>query len=248
MRSRTRAILFGGLLLTGGLAAWFLPVEAWVLSLADSIRSTGVLGVALYAAVYTGATLTMMPGSILGMIAGFAYGPVVGVLIVSPVSVLASSLAFLLGRTVAREWVAKKVASSPRWSAIDAAISDDGPKVVLLLRLSPLFPYNVLNYALGLTGVRFRDYVLASFLGMLPGTVLYVYVGSLVTTTSQFLSGELPEVGPWGWASYVFGLLATIAVTIIVARKAQGELSQIIAQRSTTAVTEGPEVSEPPNE
>ncbi|MFT5142507.1 MAG: putative membrane protein YdjX (TVP38/TMEM64 family), partial [Thalassolituus oleivorans] len=193
---------------------------------------------------YIGATLTMMPGSIFGMLAGFAYGPVVGVLIVSPVSVLASLLAFLLGRTLARVWVAKKVASSPRWTAIDAAIAEDGLKVVLLLRLSPLFPYNLLNYALGLTGVRFRDYLLGSFVGMLPGTILYVYLGSLVTTTTQFLSGELPDVGVWGQTFYVVGLLSTIAVTIIVARKAQGALSRIIVQAPSGQAKAGAEVSE----
>lgn len=79
------------------------------------------------------------------------------------------------------------MATKPKLAAIDAAIAEHGFKIVLLLRLSPVFPFNLLNYALGLTRVQVRDYVLASFIGMLPGTALYVYLGSLVTRASELI-------------------------------------------------------------
>ena len=100
-------------------------------------------------------------------------------------SVAAATLAFVLGRTVARGWIARRIAGSPRFAAVDEAIGENGFRIVLLLRLSPLFPFNLLNYALGLTRLSLRDYVVASALGMLPGTILYVYLGSLVTSASE---------------------------------------------------------------
>ena len=220
------------------LAIAFLPVERWILALVEWIRAAGATGAAVYAVVYVGATLLLLPGSVLTAGAGFAYGPTWGTLLVSPVSVTAATLAFVLGRTLARGWVSQRVAHHPRFAAIDRAIGERGLKIVLLLRLSPVLPFNLLNYALGLTRVRLRDYVLGSFFGMLPGTFLYVYIGSLVTNASQLMSGNRPRAGGFGDALYWGGLVATVVVTVIITRAARKALRQAVDEREPPAGAE----------
>jgi uncharacterized membrane protein YdjX (TVP38/TMEM64 family) len=205
-----------------------LPLGQWSEQLVAWIREAGMAGVAVYAVVYVLSAVLMLPGSILTLGAGFAYGPIFGTLLVSPVSVVAATLAFLLGRTVARGWVAGRVERDPRFAAIDTAIGRQGFRIVALLRLSPVFPFNVLNYALGLTQVRLRDFVLGSFVGMLPGTFMYVYLGSLVTNVGALTSGGASG----GFAQQILywaGLAATIVVTVVVTRIARRALRESLA-------------------
>jgi uncharacterized membrane protein YdjX (TVP38/TMEM64 family) len=176
------------------------------------------------------ATVLLMPASVLTLGAGFAWGPVYGSLLVVVASNLGALAAFLLGRTALREQVARRIAGQPRFAAVDAAVAERGFRVVLLLRLSPLFPFNLLNYALGLTRVRPRDYVLASFLGMLPGTVLYVYLGSLVTSVAQLSRGERPAAGTSGHVLFWGGLAATVLVTVYVTRLARRALAATLPE------------------
>ncbi len=235
----TRAAKYGaGILVAGGFLAalLFLPVDRWALELAEWVRGAGALGALVYSLVYVAATLLLLPGALLTAGAGFAYGPVLGTLLVSPVSVLAATLSFVLGRSIARRWVGRKLAQQARFASIDQAIGGSGFKIVLLLRLSPIFPFNLLNYGLGLTRVRLRDYVVASWLGMLPGTFLYVYLGSLVTNASELLAGKPHAAGPWGQVLYWGGLLATAIVTVLIAR---------IARRALHHALEGPRVRTP---
>lgn len=195
----------------------FLPLERWALALVDWVRAAGPAGVVVYALAYIGAALTFLPGSLLTAGAGFLYGLGYGTLLVSPVSVVAALCAFAVGRFVARGWIARRVANKQKFAAIDAAIAQSGFKIVLLLRLSPIFPFSLLNYALGLTRVTTRDFLLASFIGMLPGTLLYVYLGSLVTRATELAAGDRPSAGPWEQALYWGGFAATfVAVAFIV--------------------------------
>ena len=140
-------------------------------------------------------------------------------------SVIAATLAFLVGRSVARGWVAKRVHADTRFAAIDAAVGRNGLRLVMLLRLSPVFPFNLLNYALGLTRIRLRDFVLGSFVGMLPGTVLYVYLGSLVTSASA-MSSEDGAAGTLQQVLYWAGLAASVMVVIIVTKVARRALKE----------------------
>lgn len=218
------AVLLAALLL--------LPVNQWALLLVEWIQGAGALGVVVYALAYILATLVLLPGSILTAGAGFAYGPVWGTLLVSPVSVLAATLAFALGRTLARNWVSRRMKQHPRFAAINEAIGQSGFKIVFLLRLSPIFPFNLLNYALGLTRVRLPDYVVASLLGMLPGTFLYVYLGSIVTNASELLSGRQRAAGVWGQLLYWGGLVATVVVTLLITRIARKALNRAIQHNS----------------
>ncbi len=200
-------------------AAAGLPLTRW---LADGAAWAGHhprKAGAVFVAAYTVAAVLAVPGTLLTLGAGFTFGLVFGVALVSAGSVLGAIAAFLLGRFVARGWVARRIADSPRWRALDSATRHDAFTLVLLARLSPLLPYNMLNYAFGLTAVRLRDYALGSWVGMLPATVLYVYIGSLAKNVAALTSGDLDA----GWATralLVGGLIATVALTLLITRRA----------------------------
>jgi uncharacterized membrane protein YdjX (TVP38/TMEM64 family) len=220
----TRRLVFIGLVVAAlAAAAYLLPVADWVTILAERARNTGALGVALFIAAYVVSTVAFLPGSILTLAAGFAYGPLWGVAIASPASVAGATCAFLLGRTLLREWAAARVGESARVRAIDAAVSHEGFKIVLLLRLSPIIPFNALNYALSLSKVKVRTYVLASFLGMLHGTAMWVYLGSLAPAAAE-LSSAASGGGTTGTVLYITGLAATVAAAVIGARAARRAL------------------------
>jgi uncharacterized membrane protein YdjX (TVP38/TMEM64 family) len=203
-----------------GLFATF-DVRAVLRAALDWIEQLGPWGQVLFVLIYIAATVLLIPGSALGLGAGALFGIVRGSLLVSLGSTLGATCAFLLGRYLARGWVAKKIEGRASFAAIDQAVAGEGWKIVLLTRLSPVFPFTLLNYAFGLTRVSLREYVLASWLGMMPGTVMYVYLGSLARTglaDQQRTPGE--------WALYALGLLATVAVTLIVTRIARRALAK----------------------
>jgi len=205
-------------------ALWrVLPVATWVAQLAQWIRDRGVLGVLAFAVIYVAAAAVLFPASLLTLAAGFAYGVGWGTLLISPVSVVAATLSFVIARYVARDAVNARIASDARFVAIDHAVAQDGFKTVMLLRLSPLLPFSLLNYGLGLSRVRLRDFVVGSFVGMLPGTVLYVYVGSLFVNVTELSNGS-PTLGASGRWFYWVGLVATLLVTWLVTRAARAAL------------------------
>jgi uncharacterized membrane protein YdjX (TVP38/TMEM64 family) len=220
-RSRVLAIVIGIAVIAT--AAYFLPLASWVTTLAQRARETGTVGVVIFFTAYVVSTVAFLPGSILTLAAGFAYGPVWGLAIASPASVAGATCAFLLGRTLLRDWAAKKVGGSARARAIDVAVEKEGFKLVLLLRLSPLFPFNLLNYVLSLTRVGVGTYVLASFIGMLPATALFVYLGSLAPAAAE-LSSAAQGGGTTRTVLYVAGLVATAAVVVIGTRAARRAL------------------------
>lgn len=222
-RMKTRFALIAVALAGLAAAAYVLPLADWVTALAERARNTGPAGVAMFIAAYVVSTVAFLPGSLLTLAAGFAYGPLWGVAIASPASVAGATCAFLLGRTLLRDWAQARVGDSARIRAIDAAVAREGFKIVLLLRLSPIIPFNALNYALSLSQVKVRTYVLASFLGMLPGTVLWVYLGSLAPTVAE-LSSAASRGGTTRTALYVAGLVATIAAAVIGTRAARRAL------------------------
>jgi uncharacterized membrane protein YdjX (TVP38/TMEM64 family) len=139
--------------------------------------------------------------------------------------VLGSGAAFLTGRYFARDWIESRLESNPRFAAVDRAVAKDGLKITFLLRLSPVFPFNFINYALGLTQVSFRDYMLAAF-GMLPGTLLYVYYGRVIGDVAALAGGAAPERSWASWGVTILGLAATIAVMAIVTRTARRALGE----------------------
>lgn len=214
-------IVVGGVLLifSGRQAGAYVPVfAAWV-------ETLGVWGPLVFIAGYALATVAFIPGSALTLAAGAIFGLLNGIVYVFIAATLGSCLAFLVARHLAREAIERKLADTPRFAAIDRAVSAQGRKIVFLLRLSPVFPFNLLNYALGLTKVRFVDYAIAAF-GMLPGTVLYVYYGKLAGDVAALAGGAAPERGIADYGVLLLGLVATVVVATIVTRTARKALKE----------------------
>jgi uncharacterized membrane protein YdjX (TVP38/TMEM64 family) len=187
-----------------------------------SVEGLGPLGPVVFVLGYAAAVVAFVPGSALTLAAGATFGVARGTALVFVAAVLGSSLAFLVARYLARGAVERRIAGNPQFAAIDRAIGREGRKITFLLRLSPAIPFTLLNYALGLTRVRFGDALLAS-LGMLPGTLLYVYLGSVAGDAASASAGGA-EVGRT--AVKAIGLAATAAVTIyvtVLARRALRE-------------------------
>ena len=201
--------------------AHFAEFAAWV-------EAQGALAPLIFVLGYAAAVVAFVPGSILTLAGGALFGVGWGTLYVFVAATLGSSLAFLIARYVARGVVEQRLAGTPRLAAIDRAVAAEGRKIVLLLRLSPAIPFSVLNYALGLTRVRFVDYLLAA-VGMLPGTLLYVYSGKLIGDVAALAGGAAAPKGPAYWTLIAVGLIATLLVTWLITRTARRALAQATA-------------------
>jgi len=185
----------------------------------------GMAGIFIFIGVYAVATALMAPGSILTFGAGFAFGLWKGFLAVSAGATLGASLAFLVARFIAREKIEAITRRNETFRKIDNAIGKQGAKLIFLLRLSPIIPFNLSNYFYGLTAVKFWPYVLASWIGMMPGTFLYVYIGTAgKTAASAAAGGEAMKHGWQYWTFMSVGLVATIIVTIWVTKIARNAL------------------------
>jgi uncharacterized membrane protein YdjX (TVP38/TMEM64 family) len=206
-------------------AARYFQVPLLLRRSLDWVAGLGPAGVIAFIAIYVLACVFMLPGSVLTLGAGAVFGLVPGTLICSVAATLGATAAFLVGRYLARERVARMIEGNVRFRAIDEAVGREGWKIVGLTRLSPVFPFNLLNYAYGITKVGLRDYVLASWIGMLPGTVMYVYLGSLAGSLATL---GRPGAGrtPAQWTLFAVGLLATVAVTVFMTRIARAALAR----------------------
>ena len=216
--------------------ARFLPFNEWLDSFNNWVIDLGFIGYILFVAAYALAAVLFIPGSVLTLGAGFAFGVVGGSIAVSFGSTLGAALAFLVARYVARDKIEAKLVANAKFKSIDTAIGNKGGKLVLLLRLSPVFPYVWLNYLLGLTAVKFWHYLIASWVGMIPGTILYVYLGYISKTGIEAASGNSGK-NPLEYLFLGVGLLITIIVTVYVTSIARKALSstalQHVAEEST---------------
>lgn len=202
-----------------------LPVDRLVSSLAAEIERLGSWGPAIFAVAYIAAALLFVPGSALTLSAGAVFGLFTGTLVVSIASTTAAAVAFLAGRYLARSAVRRWAQKNPRFAAIDRAIGQGGWKIIALLRLSPAVPFSLGNYLFGLTSIRFWPYVITSWLSMLPGTFMYVYLGYAGREGLRAASGEGATRSPAQWALLVVGLIATVVVTVYVTRLARKAIS-----------------------
>lgn len=205
-----------------------LPVKDWLLGLLEWTRGLGFWGPVVVALFYIVACIFLLPGSILTLGAGFLFGLGKGTLTVSAGSVMGATAAFLVGRFLAREWVAKRVGGNAKFAAIDEAVGEQGWKIVLLTRLSPVFPFVLLNYGFGLTKVSLKNYVLASWIGMLPGTVMYVYLGTLFGSLAELAAGGKQKSAA-EWVFLGVGLAVTIVVTVFITKIARRALDKATA-------------------
>ncbi len=223
---------------------FFDPLKQLLVDFLAWLRGLGDGGLVLLAAVYVVACVLFVPGSILTLGAGAVFGLVKGFIAVSVGSVLGAAAAFLVGRTVARGWVERKVAGSPRFRAIDRAVGANGFQIVLLTRLSPLFPFNLLNYAFGLTRVPLGTYILASWIGMVPGTLMYVYLGTAIGDLARLSAGgAADEGGTLRTVLFYVGLAAAVVVTVVITRIARKALRQAVCEEGPARLAGPTEVS-----
>lgn len=224
-----------GIVVVGALVALGRYFGAELPAFTRRMQELGAVGILLFILGYALATVAFVPGSLLTLAAGAVYGIGRGTAIVFVAATLGASLAFLVARYVARSAVEARLRGHEKFTAIDRAVGRQGFRIVALLRLSPVFPFNALNYALGLTQVRFRDYVLAS-IGMLPGTLLYVYYGKAAGSVAEIAAGmEMMDRSVWHYVALGIGLLATIAVTAVITRSARRALREATEEGGANA-------------
>lgn len=227
MTKHVKFMVLGAIVVAVIAALFLLPVKDWLIRGLEWTEGLGYWGPVFVAGFYIVACVLFLPGSVLTLGAGVLFGVAVGTITVSVGSTLGACAAFLVGRTVARNWISAKVARNEKFSAIDSAVGEQGLKIVLLTRLSPVFPFSLLNYAFGLTKIPFWQYALGSWVGMLPGTVMYVYFGAGLRSLAELSTGQV-ETGAAGQAFFIGGLVATIVVTVFVTRVARKALKQAV--------------------
>ncbi|MBD2250085.1 TVP38/TMEM64 family protein [Nostoc parmelioides] len=232
--SKHRLLLIGLTIAVLIIAAQQVNIQSLFQTLILWVQSLGFLGPIAYMIIYNLATLLFIPGSILTLKSGCLFGVFWGSIYVLIAATMGAILAFLIGRYMSRDWVVRQIDKYPKFKIIDQAVAKEGWKIVLLTRLSPVFPFNLLNYAFGVTCISLKDYILGS-LGIIPGTIMYVYIGSLAGDLA--LAGTnhqpvTPETQIWQWIMQGLGLIATVGVTIYITKIAQKALSQKV-------VTEG---------
>jgi uncharacterized membrane protein YdjX (TVP38/TMEM64 family) len=190
------------------------------------VRHWGLAAPVAFMLLYAVSVVALVPASVLTMVGGAVFGLVRGAAFSFSGALLGSTVAFLLGRYVVRRVIERKLATMPRYAAIDRAVSAQGRRIVFLLRLSPIVPFNFLNYALGVTRISIKDFAIAS-IGTLPGAVMYAYAGK-VTGEALALAGqaELPKNASY-YAILVAGLAATLAATTVITRTARRALRDV---------------------
>jgi uncharacterized membrane protein YdjX (TVP38/TMEM64 family) len=226
--SRWKWALYATALIAIVLAVKYFHVQDLLKAALDWIGKLGPWGPVIFIGLYVAGAVLFVPGSVLTLGAGAVFGVALGSVYVSIAATLGATAAFLVGRYLARDAIAQKIENNQKFVTIDQAVEKEGWKIVLLTRLSPVFPFVLLNYAFGLTRVKLTHYVLASWIGMVPGTVMYVYLGSLVIFGAGHRRRTTGE-----WVLYGIGLLATVAVTVFVTRLARKALANKIGSNET---------------
>ena len=222
MKKYAKLIVFALVLIALSAAAAVFPVRDWIRNLIDWVQRLGPVGIAVFIGAYAIATVLFLPGWIFTVTAGLLFGVIGGTAVALSGATIGATLAFLVARYLVRDSIQNLAGSNPRFRAIDRAIGENGWKIVGLLRLNPLIPFNLSNYFYGITAIRFWPYVLISAISMLPGTLLYAYLGAVGKAT---LAAKSPP-SVWRYLLLGVGLGATIAVTIIISRIARNALKK----------------------
>lgn len=216
------------------LAVKFFVAEDLLKNLLRWIGGLGPAGPLIFIGIYIVAPVLFFPGVILSIGAGTVFGLLAGSIYVSIGATLGATCAFLVGRYVARELVASKLQGNAKFRAIDRAVAREGWKIVGLARLSPFFPFNLLNYAFGLTGISLRDYFFATWAGMIPGIIIYVYLGSLAGDVAMIGNRPVKRTAAH-WALEVGGFAVSLAVAVYVtyvASRALRERTSVDGERA----------------
>jgi uncharacterized membrane protein YdjX (TVP38/TMEM64 family) len=199
---------------------------AWIPAFVGWVERAGPAAPVVFVAGYAAGTVLLVPGSIMTLAAGAVFGVVHGTLLVAVGATGGMVLAFGLSRRLTRRLVERRLAGSPRLAALDGAVSEDGWRVVLLLRLSPLIPFSILNYLLGLTRVRFRDF-LAGSIGILPWTAVYAWAGALAGDLAAISVGAIRPPSGLRVAMVAVGAVATVGLVVVLTRRARQALARV---------------------
>jgi uncharacterized membrane protein YdjX (TVP38/TMEM64 family) len=232
LNSKLKLVLIGGLVVLLIIATKHFDLRELLQASLYWVDSLGVLAPIVYMIIYNVATLLFIPGSLLTLKGGCLFGLLLGSIYVTIAAMFGAICAFLIGRYLSRDWVCKQIESNDKFKAINQAVKREGWKIVLLTRLSPIFPFNLLNYVFGVTQVSLKDYVLGS-IGMIPATLVYVYIGSLASDLATVNMSNQPtttETQIAQWVIRIIGLIATIAVTVYITHLANKALDESIVQ------------------
>ena len=219
------------------LSTAFLPVAAWVTELNEYIGRLGWLGPFIYILIYIAATVLMIPGSALTLASGAIFGPIVGTMVTVVGSNIGANIAFVLSRTILRERVLRWVEDYPGFIGVSDAVGQGGIKIILLLRLSPVLPFTVINYLLGLTSITHWKYFWGTIIGMLPGTIAFVYFGSL----PKLLSSADPKANALKLLIQTVGVIATVLAVILITKVSKTSLARAMDHKTGALDNEKPQ-------
>ncbi len=223
MKKSGKWIVVALVVITLSILTAVLPVKDWIRGFIGWVQQLGPPGVIVFIVVYALATVLFLPGWIFTVSAGLIYGIAGGTLVALAGAITGATLAFLVARYLLRQHIEEFAKKNPRFQAIDAAIGKNGWKIVGLLRLSPLIPFNFSNYFYGITSISLGAYVAVSAVGIIPGTLLYAYLGAIGQAS---ISGGASQHSKWQYVLLSVGLMATVAVTILVSRIAKNALKK----------------------
>lgn len=202
------------------------------------IDNLGSIKYVVFLVGYVIVTVAFLPASVVTLGAGAIFGVVTGSILVFVGAMIGATAAFLIGRFLARDWIAKKVEGNRFFNSLDNSIAEEGLKLIFLIRLSPAFPFNLLNYALGLTKVSLKDYVLGTT-GIIPGTIMYVYLGSLVGDVAM-IGQETAETSPQevivGWIIRILIFVTIVAISLYIAKIAKKALNEAVPVEEKASV------------
>ena len=225
-----KAIVLVALLLVCIVLVTVLDVRQYLATFIESIEGLGFSGKLIFGAIYALATILFVPGSILTLGAGALFGLGTGIVVVALGATVGACGAFVVGKYFMHGWITSLVGKYPRFQSVYDAIGREGGKIIFFLRLSPIFPFNASNYLYSLTAVRFLPYTLATFLGILPGTVMYVYFGTLLGSLADV--NQARERTTIEWVLYGVGLVATVFITIYATRIARKAINASVGDGS----------------
>jgi uncharacterized membrane protein YdjX (TVP38/TMEM64 family) len=196
------------------LAIRLLPVGNWIESFQAWVKDLGPIGYLVYVLAYIVVCVTFLPASPLTFGAGAIFGFVEGAIVVIVGATLGATASFLLGRTIMRRKIEAMAANNAKFRALDRAIAREGGKIVFLVRLAPVFPFAYINFAFGLTGVKTLSYIIATFFGIIPVTLAFVYIADAATRTAT------ADLSSTRLIINIVGVVVAIAVTAFVTRVA----------------------------
>ena len=225
-----RPVLFAVFFLAAGFVVYLIASRGVFPQIESLVSSMGPAGPVFAVLAYILSTVLLVPGSALTLAAAALFGFKTGFMVVLVGANLGSLCAFLTARTFLREPVAQWASTKPHFRSIDRAIHRRGFSTVLLARLSPVLPFNALNYFLGITSVELQAYALATLIGILPGMILYVYVGA--AARDVLTAGLAPAIDSYQQLLKYAGVVATALLVVMITRRARKELNQAESESS----------------